>query len=111
MLSLLDSEEQLSQDEANSLYYLAGYTLQSVKKQGQTCEECFSAAKDNDRVSGACNKPVAYTSLREFKNVNLLSFVDDAVCNQFVIWEQVVKDQVPYKKSTSNVAQWRHANR
>ena len=105
LLSLLDSEEQLSQDEANSLYYLAGYTLQSVKKQGQTCEECFSAAKDNDRVSGASNKPVAYTSLREFKNVNFLCYVNDAVYNQFVLWEQVVRDQLPHIKSTPNIAQ------
>lgn len=90
VLCMLEEGFEMSKDEANSLYYLAGYTLQSCRKQKQTCEQCFNAALRND--DAANELPSQLSALKEFTAAESLCYVSKAVYDQFVLWERIIRD-------------------
>ena len=109
LLAVLDESFTLSIDEANSLYYLAGYVLQSLKKQKQTCEACFNAAlrlKDEPIIA----LPAKLAALKEFTNKESLCYVSKSVHDQFVVWEQVIRQLSSSAITTPNIRQHMYEN-
>lgn len=91
----LASREEISAAEEESLYYLAGYCLQSLLKLKQVCEGCCTSLSNTSGV------PHCRSGFLQFKN-----FKEGALCEVsgdtfalFKKWESVVRSFEPHLKN------------
>lgn len=90
-------ETQFVESEEQSLYYLAGYCIQSLKKQNQLCDNCLNALRHHGPTPHQLSKLLEFKS---FKNGALFE-VNEEIYRLFAGWERIVRSYEPRLKMTA----------
>lgn len=88
---IISTNSELSAAEEQSLYYLAGYCIQSLKKQKQLCTVCTSSVQHTAKDS---HKHSTLLQMKNFKSGALFE-VNDEIYQLFKQWEVIVRTYEP----------------
>lgn len=101
--NLLPSEASpLNNIEKNALYRVAGYLINSIKKNSKTCDSCIASAGSRESSKFANVEFAKFVAWKEFQE-NLLFYVNEATFNFFQCADQIYRDWKPIVEKMKNI--------